>query len=71
MKLLIEKLLGAGGFARVYRAYDTVEGVAEVNVAKQRNGPTGAAKLTFMNEYTRFEDQAPTDYDNIRGEWVE
>ncbi|HBG47037.1 MAG TPA: replicative DNA helicase [Deltaproteobacteria bacterium] len=43
---------------------------AEIIIAKQRNGPTGAARLTFMNEYTRFEDQAPHDYDT-QGEWVE
>lgn len=42
---------------------------AEIIVAKQRNGPTGAAKLTFMNEYTRFEDQAPHEYDQAG--WVE
>ncbi len=42
---------------------------AEIIIAKQRNGPTGSAKLTFMNEYTRFEDQAPAEYD--QGAWVE
>ena len=29
-----------------------------LNVAKQRNGPTGDLKLTFLEEYTRFEDYA-------------
>ncbi len=43
---------------------------AELIVAKQRNGPTDTIKLTFLNEYTRFEDQAPQDYD-VRSEWVE
>ncbi len=32
------------------------KGRAEVNVAKQRNGPTDTLLLTFLNEYTRFED---------------
>jgi replicative DNA helicase len=32
------------------------EGVVEVIVAKQRNGPTGTVKLTFMNNTTRFEN---------------
>jgi replicative DNA helicase len=34
---------------------------AEVVVAKQRNGPTGIVKLTFMSEYTRFESRAEDD----------
>ncbi|MBI3003573.1 MAG: replicative DNA helicase [candidate division NC10 bacterium] len=29
----------------------------EVLVSKQRNGPTGSVLLTFLREYTRFEDQ--------------
>ncbi len=38
-------------------------GVAEVMISKQRNGPTGEIKLTFIKEYARFEDLAkyPTD----------
>jgi replicative DNA helicase len=34
------------------------EGVAEIIVGKQRNGPTGTAKLAFIKEYTRFENLA-------------
>lgn len=30
---------------------------AEVIVGKQRNGPTGTVALTFMSEYTRFENR--------------
>jgi replicative DNA helicase len=33
-------------------------GIAEIIVAKQRNGPTGTDKLTFKKEYTRFENMA-------------
>jgi len=33
-------------------------GVASVILAKQRNGPTGEAKLTFLKKYTRFEPLA-------------
>ncbi|MEJ2719721.1 MAG: replicative DNA helicase [bacterium] len=33
-------------------------GIAEVIIAKQRNGPTGTVKLTFLKEYTRFERRA-------------
>ena len=43
---------------------------AEIIVAKQRNGPTDTVRLTFLNEYTRFENQAPADLD-VQGEWVE
>ncbi|MCM8762967.1 MAG: replicative DNA helicase [Candidatus Omnitrophica bacterium] len=32
------------------------QGIAEVNIAKQRNGPVGTIKLTFIKEYTRFEN---------------
>ena len=32
------------------------KGIAEVIIAKQRNGPTGVVKLAFMNEFTRFEN---------------
>ena len=34
-------------------------GVAEVIVAKQRNGPTDTAKLTYLSQFTRFENYAP------------
>jgi len=34
------------------------KGVVEVDVAKQRNGPTGRVKLTFLNSYTKFENLA-------------
>src|ERR1700722_14233427 len=38
---------------------DTKEpGVAEVIVAKQRNGPTDTAKLTWQSQFTRFENYA-------------
>ena len=34
------------------------EGIAEIIVAKQRNGPVGSLKLTFIREFTRFENIA-------------
>jgi replicative DNA helicase len=43
---------------------------AEIIVAKQRNGPIDNINLTFLNEYTRFVDQAPVDME-VHGEWVE
>ena len=33
-------------------------GVAEVIIAKQRNGPTGTVKLAFMRQFTTFENLA-------------
>ena len=38
---------------------DDKPGMAELIVAKQRNGPVGAVELVFLKEYTRFEDLAP------------
>jgi len=32
------------------------KGIAEVNIAKQRNGPTGILELGFVREYMRFVD---------------
>jgi replicative DNA helicase len=34
------------------------QGLAEVIIAKQRNGPVGSTQLTFIKEYTRFENIA-------------
>ena len=35
------------------------QGVAELIIAKQRNGPTGVVKLAFIREFTRFENLSP------------
>ena len=34
------------------------QGVAELIIAKQRNGPTGIVRLAFIREFTRFENLA-------------
>src|SRR5262247_3078386 len=34
------------------------QGVAEIILGKQRNGPTGVVKLAFIREFTRFENLA-------------
>jgi replicative DNA helicase len=36
---------------------ETKRGIAEVNVAKQRNGPTGELSLAFLNKFARFNDR--------------
>lgn len=34
-------------------------GISEIIIAKQRNGPVGTIKLTFLKPFTRFENLAP------------
>jgi len=41
------------------------QGIAEIIVAKQRNGPVGSVHLTFHKEYATFEDLAPADLENL------
>jgi len=43
----------------VYNKKPENEGLAELIIAKQRNGPTGTVNLTFINAYTRFESHSP------------
>jgi len=42
----------------VYNEDSPDKGVAEIIVAKQRNGPIGMVRLTFLGEHTRFENYA-------------
>ena len=42
----------------VYNRDSQYKGVAEINIGKQRNGPTGTIELKFFGEYTRFENLA-------------
>ncbi len=39
------------------------KGIAEVIVAKQRNGPTGTCKVKFTSAHTRFDNLASDEYD--------
>jgi replicative DNA helicase len=42
----------------VYNPDTPEKGTAEIIIGKQRNGPIGTVKLTFLGEYTRFENHA-------------
>ena len=42
-------------------ANEASKGKAEVNIAKQRNGPTGPVTLTVIGRHTRFENYAGGD----------
>ena len=37
-------------------------GLAELIIAKQRNGPTDRLHFVFFERYTRFEEAAPDSY---------
>ena len=41
------------------------EGLAEIIIAKQRNGPTGTVNLAFIKDITRFENLAKGDYEAV------
>jgi len=40
----------------VYDQREENRGMAELILAKQRNGPTGLVQLAFLKEFTRFEN---------------
>ncbi|MFZ5631967.1 MAG: replicative DNA helicase [Bacillota bacterium] len=44
-----------------YKPDTEKKGIAEIIVAKQRNGPTGSVELAFLREYTRFMNLARED----------
>jgi len=45
-----------------YDPNTTRKGIADIIIAKQRNGPTGEVQLTFLGQYTKFENYAPESY---------
>jgi len=46
----------------VYNPDTADKGIAEIIIAKQRNGPIGRVRLTFLGEHTRFENYAGGGY---------
>ncbi|MGH9612933.1 MAG: DnaB-like helicase C-terminal domain-containing protein, partial [Bryobacteraceae bacterium] len=36
---------------------EDLRGLAEMNLAKQRNGPIGRINLVFLKEFTKFENR--------------
>jgi replicative DNA helicase len=48
-----------------YEAESDQRGIAELIVAKQRNGPTGKVKVRFEAAYTRFDNLAQGEYDQM------
>jgi len=47
----------------VYNKDSPVKGTADIIIAKQRNGPIGEVRLTFLGEYTRFENYTSAGFD--------
>jgi len=45
----------------VYNEDSKDKGIAEVIIGKQRNGPVGRVRLTFLGEFTRFENFASSE----------
>ncbi|MFC3907970.1 replicative DNA helicase [Legionella dresdenensis] len=49
----------------VYNEDSPDKGVAEIIIAKQRNGPIGKVRVAFLGKYTRFEDLAYSGYQGV------
>ncbi len=61
---LVGLLVRSEYYAEDEEQREETKGEAELIIAKQRNGPVGDVKLTFLKEYTRFEDRAEVSGQN-------
>lgn len=52
----------------VYNNDSPDKGSAEIIIGKQRNGPIGMVRLTFIGAHTRFENYAGGQYDGSQGQ---
>ncbi|MCY1247699.1 Replicative DNA helicase [compost metagenome] len=50
----------------VYNADSQDKGTAEIIIGKQRNGPIGTVRLTFLGQFTKFDNFSggPAFFDN-------
>lgn len=48
----------------VYNEESTDKGTAEIIIGKQRNGPIGTVRLTFLGQYTKFENHISQIYED-------
>ena len=46
----------------VYNEDSPDKGTAEIIIGKQRNGPIGKTRVTFLGKYTKFENYIPEMY---------
>jgi replicative DNA helicase len=50
-----------------YNPESPEQGIAELIVAKQRNGPTGTVKVRFDKQWTRFDNLADGEFEDDPG----